>query len=186
MSYYYSYCYCRECLCMDLKDRNRYDSNEAWCSAWRKYFNPNDKACSTYFQYDESRKNVSGGCYLTTIICDTLGIPDNGYALETLRNLRNNYMLNNPDLYVVLIEYDVVGPKIARCLANDPQKKDIANVFYKAYILPTVEKIANKNYDKAISLYQDMTNKLKDLYDVDSTIDKKLDINVKTLGKAHA
>ena len=186
MSYYYSYCYCRECLCMDLKDRNKYDLNEAWCSAWRKYFNPNDKACSRYFQYDESRKPNAGGCYLTTIIHNILEMSDDSYALTTLRNFRNNYMLNNPDLYVMLIEYDVIGPKIASFLANDPQRKDIANVFYKAYILPTIEKIANKKYDEAISLYQDMTNKLKNLYNVDSTIDKKLDINIKTLGKARA
>ena len=186
MSYYYSYCYCRECVCMDLKDRNRYDSNEAWCSAWRKYFNPNDKACSRYFQYDESKKNTSGGCYLTTIICDTLGMPDNGYALKTLRDFRNNYMLNHPETYPMLIEYDVVGPKIANALNHDPCKTIIAYDLYQTHILPIIDEIIFKNFNEAIRKYQDMTNKLKNFYQIDTTIVRKLDIKIKTLGKARA
>ena len=40
MSYSYSTCYCRECECMDLSDRSRYDNIKAWCSARRTYINP--------------------------------------------------------------------------------------------------------------------------------------------------
>lgn len=186
MSYSYSACYCRECVCMDLNDRSRYDSSKAWCSARRQYYNPNDHACSSYFQYDESRNPISGGCYLTTIICNILGMEDHGISLECLRNFRNEYMLNHPETYVMLIEYDVIGPRIANHLMQDSNKLSIAYSLYNSHILPIINDIQNRNYEYAIQKYQDMTNKLKMFYHVDTTIDRKLDINIKTLGKAHA
>lgn len=186
MSYSYSACYCRECICMDLNDRARYDSSKAWCSARRQYYNPNDDACSSYFQYDESRKPISGGCYLTTIICNILGMEDHGISLECLRNFRNEYMLNHPETYVMLIEYDVIGPRIANHLMQDSNKLSIAYSLYNSHILPITNDIQSANYENAIQRYQDMTNKLKTFYHVDTTIDRKLDINIKTLGKAHA
>lgn len=184
MSYYYSYCYCRECLCMDLNDRNRYDKNEAWCSAWRKYFNPNDKACSRYFEYDP--RKTGGGYYITTIICNILGTEKAKKAFKNIRELKDDYMLNHPETYPMLIEYDVVGPKIAKAINNDTNKLEIAKIFYDSYILPVTEDIKNKKYEEAIIKYQDMTNKLKNYYHIDTTIDRKLDIKIKTLGKARA
>ena len=186
MSYNYSVCYCRECECMDLNDKSRYDNSKAWCSARREYYNPNDHACSTYFQYAESRKPQSGGCYLTTIICNILGMEDHGISLECLRNFRDNYMLNHPETYPMLIEYDVVGPKIADALNCDSFKLSIAYSLYTSHILPITEDIKNEKYEDAIVKYQDMTNRLKNFYHIDTTIDKKLDIKIKTLGKAHA
>lgn len=118
MSYSYTACYCRECLCMDLEDRNPHDRTKAYCSAYRKYYNPNSKACSRYFEYDENRR-PSTGCYLTTIICNILGMEDHGESLECLRNFRDNYMLNHPELYPMLIEYDLIGPKIAEHISED-------------------------------------------------------------------
>ena len=179
---------CEDCGYFWSSDRNCQNTDEGYCTCWEKYVHEDSSVCRCFEGEDdeEDYEPVTPECYLTTMIHNILGMPDEGYALKTLRDFRNHYMLNNPDLYVMLIEYDVIGPKIASCLAKDPQKKDIANVFYKKYILPTVENVVNKKYDDAIALYQDMTTKLKDLYNVDSTIDKKLDINVKTLGKARA
>lgn len=171
---------------MDLKDRWRYDSEKAWCSARREYYNPNDRACSTYFKYDESRKPISGGCYLTTIICNILGMNDHSMYLDYLRRFRDDYMLNNPETYPMLIEYDVVGPKIAEALNSDPCKFTIANDLFQKHILPIIEDINYKNFDVAIKKYENMTNKLKNFYQIDTTIDRKLDINIKTLGKARA
>lgn len=186
MSYSYSVCYCRECECMDLDDRCSYNSNKAWCSAYHKYFNPNEHACSTYFQYAQNREKQSGGCYLTTIIHNILDMPDNGYALNVLRNFRDEYMLNHPETYIMLVEYDIIGPKIAKALQNDPLNKIIAKTFYETHIKPITNLVNMKEYDIAIIKYQDMTNKLKNYYQIDTTIDKKLDIKTKTLGKARA
>lgn len=184
MSYSYSVCHCRDCVCMDLNDRARYDNNKAWCSERRQYYNPNDNACSTYFRYDESRKSVSGGCYLTTICCHILGMDDNNKYLKTLRDFRNDFMLSKKNLYILLIEYDVIGPRIANAIMEDPNKEDVANKIFENQIIPIVSDIEDMQYNTAIKKYENMTRILKDYYHVDDTITKKIDVNVKTLGKA--
>lgn len=183
MSYNYSVCYCRECVCMDLNDRSPYNSNKAWCSERREYYNPNEHACSTYFQYDESKGTAQGGCYLTTIICNLLGMEDKNGILQIMRNFRDEYLLSHPETYPMLIEYDVVGPKIVNALTNDPLQITIAKSLYANYIVPITQDILLKNYKVAIAKYSNMTQKLRNIYQIDSTITRKLDVNIKTLGK---
>lgn len=185
MSYSWQYCYCRECECMDMKDVCSYDSSKRYCTERREYYNPNDKACSR-MKYDESKKQPKGGCYLTTIINNILGYPDNGYALDTLRKFRNEYMLNHPETYHILIEYDIIGPQIADALKNDPISVYIAKMHYENNIMPIVNLIEYGQYEIAILKYQNMTNQLRNYYHIDDTITTKLNINIKTLGKAHA
>ena len=37
------------------------------------------------------RKQSSGGCYLTTAMCDILGYPDDNYYLQMLRTFRDEF-----------------------------------------------------------------------------------------------
>lgn len=186
MGYHYSACYCRECRNMDLNDVYRYDDQQRYCSARRQYYNMNDRACSTYFVYDEGRTSGSGGCYLTTIINEILRMPDDGITLKTLRKFRDEYMLNHPETYPILIEYEIIGPRIANALLLDPEKETIAKGLYEKQIIPIIEDINNKENEKAMQKYQNMTSSLKEFYQVDDTITKKIDVKIKTLGKARA
>lgn len=162
-------CYCRECLKMDLSDRNKYDNNEAYCTERKHYYNTNDRACFTYFIYDENRNQNSSGCYITTIVCDILKYSDNCNCLNVLRQFRD-YMLTKPSLMSILYEYDVIGPIIAKNILNDQNKEQIATHLYNNYISVVVRLIENKNYDLAIKKYTEMVNLLKKLYNVDITL----------------
>ena len=185
-NYRWQDCNCRECECMDMNDVAYYDSSKRYCTERHEYYNPNDTACSR-MRYDETRKpSTSSTCYLTTMISNILRHPDNGHALRTLRKFRNEYMLNHPETYPILIEYDIVGPKIAKQLNDDPLNIYIAREFYLSYIKPIVSHIEHEEYGIAISKYQDMTNRFKNFYHIDDEITEKLDINIKTLGKSRA
>jgi len=186
MAYRWQDCYCRECESMDLKDVWKHDNSKRYCSERREYYNPNDKACSR-MKYDEQRKTTSTSrCYLTTMISTILNFPDNGEALNTLRKFRDEYMLNHPETYVMLIEYDIVGPKIAEALRDDAINVFVAKTYYENYIKPIVTHISIGEYWVAIEKYKEMVFRLKNMYHIDDTITKRLDINIKTLGKAHA
>ena len=182
----YRYSYCRECLCMNLSDRARYDNDKAYSTAWCKYFNINDNACERYFRFDENRRESSSGCYLTTIVCEILGLEDDSDILNTMRNFRDNYMLNRPETYVSLIEYDIVGPKIAEALKKEAYSKEIAYLLLNERIIPIVEKIKSGKNEEALEDYTNMTNRLKEIYHIDTTITNKLDIKIKTLGHARS
>ena len=185
MAYRWQDCNCRECECMDMNDVDSYDSSKRYCTERRTYYNPNDKACSK-MRYDESRKPASGGCYITTMISHILGQLDNGYALTMLRKLRDEYMLEHPETYPLLIEYDIVGPRIAHELQDDPANMLIAREFYNSYIKPIVIHIEHEEYGNAILKYQYMTNKLINHYHINDEITGKINVNVKTLGKDRA
>jgi len=40
--------------------------------------------------YENSASHTGSGCYLTTIMCQILGYPDNNYYLDTLRKFRTD------------------------------------------------------------------------------------------------
>lgn len=186
MGYSYSVCNCHECLKMDLSDRNKYDNCKAYCTAYRRYININDHACSSYFIYDENRKNISSSnCYITTTMCNVLGFEDNCDYLTTLRNFRENYLKKDINLYPILFEYDIVGPSISKSIYSDSKNKNVCKSLLNNYIAPIVNMIKENKYIDAINKYKEMTNNLKILYGIDMEV-KEYDYNIKTLGKTHA
>jgi len=186
MAYRWQDCQCRECECMNMEDQWKYDRSKRYCTEKREYYNPNDRACSK-MRYDEKRKPIkTSGCYLTTMISNILGFPDNGYALQTLRNFRDGYMAKHPETYPILIEYDIIGPQIAEELRKDPINMYVARMYYNTSIIPIVEHIKHEEYGIAILKYQDMTNRLKNFYHIDEQIPENINIDIKTLGKARA
>lgn len=162
-------CNCNECLYMDLNDRNRYDNNEAYCTKRYHYYPMSDRACERYFVYDENRRS-SSSCYLTTIVCNILNYPDNSDYLVTLRKFRDNYMRLKPNLLPILYEYDVIGPLLSKYISDDKNKNQVASNLLNNYIIPVTNLIKSNNYEQAINKYIEMVNKLKQLYNVDITL----------------
>lgn len=183
--YSYSVCYCRECLKMNLNDRSPYDSSCAYCTAYHKYYDINDKACSTYFEYDTSKSN-NEGCYLTTIVCSILGYSDDCEVLNILRNFRENYMKLEQRLYPLLVEYDIVGPIISNKIKKSLNKEQISAYLFKNYISDIVLKIKNKEYVSAINKYVEMVNILKSAYQIDINYDSNIEYDKNTLGKGYS
>ena len=184
MKYSYSVCYCRECIKMDLKDRNRYDSNEAYCTEYRKYYNTNSKACSSHFVYNEALEDRDG-CYITTAIVDILGLKDNTPYLEKLRNFRDNVMRKDENLKKILIEYDIVGPIISLNLLDDENKYEKSIDMLSNYIIPISFLLDMKKYNEAVIRYEMMVNNLINTYSIEKINVDENKINTKNIGKGH-
>lgn len=149
---------CIDCVYMDRDDINRY--GEMYCEYLRKYTSKYGN-CSNYEARDTG---YSTGCYLTTAMCDILGQDDDCTTLEILRSYRDNYLKNNEEYLSLLMEYDIIGPHIARCLYSDSDRHDIAIQMLTEYINPAINMIMGYKYDEAASIYIDMTQMLKDRY----------------------
>lgn len=175
-------CHCRECEKMDLRDTN--SSGDAYCTERHRYYNPNDRACSDKFKYDNQRNPSSGGgCYITTVIYTTMGTEDVDY-LKILRDFREKYMKQDNNLLPILSEYDIIGPEIAHRLSIDPSIKTICNNLLTNYILKIVEYIKNDQKNSAILKYIEMVNSLKNFYRIESDKSITLDKNIIT-GKGY-
>lgn len=103
-------------------------------------------------------------------MCDILGYEDDCYVLNTLRDFRDNYMMQNEEYLPLLEDYNVVGPIISDKLSKDKDKDFNAKLMLYFYILPAIRCIKNNENDNAIELYKDMTINLMHKYDVDRNL----------------
>jgi len=177
---------CAECTYLDLEDKD--SSGKFWCDkqlerhlafdpeCWRFCKAYNREYCSIKNAIDYSKNHSSSeGCYLTTMLCSILKLNDNNLYLNTFRKFRQNVLQKDEKYKKILIEYDIIGPKIAEALYNDPLKEKIATIYFNKYIVSIFYFIINKNNEEAINLYIEMTNNLKNLYGLNNynlTIEK--------------
>ena len=145
-----------------------------YCQKDEKYIDNNTRNtyCDNSLNYRDctiyKKSSSTGGCYLTTAMCNILGYEDNCRALDTLRSFRDSYMKKTPECLPLLEDYDLVGPKICEKLENDENKTRTAHIMLIEYITPAIICIKKNDYDNAIEIYKDMTLGLMDYYGFDT------------------
>lgn len=169
---------CAECTYLDLEDAN--SDGEYWCEKKCERHLATDPECGIFcsaysrssgainnaISYSNSKNQSS--CYLTTMLCSILNLPDNNIYLETIRGFRKNILQKDEKYKRLLVEYDIVGPVIANALANDPLRETIAMVYLTNFIIPITGFINNKENERAVNKYYQMTNNLKTFYGVNN------------------
>ena len=123
----------------------------------------------------QQNQENSTGCYITTVMCGVLGYSDQCFVLNEMRNFRNEVMQKDPRYFDMLLEYDIVGPIIAKDIEDEyktTQDKNMWTNFYKLFLSETANLVASKKYDEAVQKYQKMMESLKDYFgirDIDLT-----------------
>lgn len=187
--------YCSECTYLKLSSKDIYGkfwcekklewhlANEIECYRFCKDYNRDHSVANCAYQYSvEHSRNSS--CYLTTMLCSILKMNDNNPFLSTMRNFRNNYLSKNEKYKPILVEYDIIGPEIAKNLNNDTLKYQIAaNMFFK-YIKPITKLIKSEKNEEAINQYINMTNTLKSFYNLSITDISKIQIDAADLNNS--
>ena len=179
--------FCGECTYLDLstgdiygkfyceKKWERHKATDVECGSFCTAYNRDYSTMQNAYRYSEDHS--SSGCYLTTMLSNIFGLPDNNVYLETMRNFRKNILQKDEQYKSLLVEYDIIGPKIAECLSNDPLRKQIAEKYFNAYIIAIVDCINNNNIKSAIFTYKNMTNLLKHFYKLGGTEITTLEID---------
>lgn len=139
-------------------------ANEADCYRFCRAYSRSDSVARSH--YEKSENSQSSGCYLTTITCEILKLPDNNFYLETLRNFRKDILQKDEKYKEILVEYDIVGPIIANNLKKEKENKMIAKNLLKMGISKTVYHILNEETIDAIKCYTDMTKLLIQAYNI--------------------
>ena len=189
---------CGSCGRFEDKDKDiPYDTSnpdyiKGFCEHYRAYYYPTEDACNYYTK----RSGGSGGCYITTIVCNILGYSDNCDVLNTLRDFRDNVLQKDKRYCGLLYQYDSVGPMIAgkiresnseglkydyyrkrSIMAEYLQSSDKTFVrgIYDSFLVPIVSFIKNGYHDKAVNQYIKMTHFLQECYEID--YDEKIPSN---------
>ena len=175
--------FCSECALYDSNGTPKW-GDEHYCSKKGKYLKPTTSACSSFVKNNAKEGYQRAGCYITTIVCNILGYPDDCNLLVTLRDFRENYLKQNSECLPLLIEYDQIGPIISDSIVNDPDAKITAIENTRNFLIPCVEAIKAGNLDKAIEIYKSLVLLLKLKYALLRTpIDYTISEPLESLGK---
>ena len=120
--------------------------------------------------YDNSSSHSSSGCYLTTVMCNILGYPDDNYYLQTLRTFRDTTLKNDIKYYPLLLTYDIIGPQISEKLSHDESRNTIAKRLFNCYITKAIDAIEHNDTPTAVNIYVAMTHSLARKYNINTLI----------------
>lgn len=135
-----------------------------FCRAYsRSYYRIND----IQFKGEQEERNNGTNCYITTIVSDILGYPEDGIVLKRFRQFRDNYLQKHDEYKDLLVEYDVIGPLISKSLSKDPYKEIIAQKIYKKSLKNILSYLTIGKYEDAVNMYKDMAYTLKRVYGYD-------------------
>ena len=126
------------------------------CKKGYKTF-PEQSYCNgyAYAVYEEEKTNKpKGGCFLSTAICLSQGLPDNCTELQTLRIFRDNELLPDPKFSHLVDIYYQESPQMVDKLSSNIEA---CQFLYENYITDLIDMI-NAKQDKSdiVSKYQDM------------------------------
>ncbi len=169
---------CGECKYINLGDCKE---GRFYCSVRRDYVYANATACNSLskaslYRYQDAEviaaKEESGkfnqvqdtytssSCYITTIVVEILGKPDDCPELQTLRWFRNEILAPNEENEELLMAYDIYGGLLARSISTLENAKAFAEELYKIFISGCVKLINKGEYELAKVLYVEMVNAL--------------------------
>ncbi|MBE5838446.1 CFI-box-CTERM domain-containing protein [Butyrivibrio sp.] len=133
------------------------ENEKGYCSYYKSYYFSDD-TCSHYEKSD-SYSSGSSGCFLTTACCEYKGLPDDCHELETMRKLRDQYILKQPYGNEIVQGYYEEAPFIVEKIKNSEDSAIILESIYKS-VLKIVELVEMGKNDEAIISYMLMLHKL--------------------------
>lgn len=143
-------------------DRNWKTSNftKRWqchlCGAKNQWSNKTCHSCG--FKSDHS----SGGCFITTATCSSLGKGDNCDELTSFRNFRDTWLKTTyPEK---INEYYEIAPKIIDKINSLDEHVEIYKRIWDKYLQLCDIKIKEGNLYDAFEIYKEMTDTLKKEY----------------------
>ena len=172
---------CAECCHLDPTNLDR---DGYLCEKGYKRVSPNAQSCNDFTKaYNRSDSEIKSlretpssggsGCFITTIVVDTLGYKDNVSYLQTLRYFRDEVLQKADQYREILATYDVVGPEISKSIQEDKNRKQISLNLFNLGVSKVCKLIEEKKEKEAVELYMDMTKLLISGYGINDKVSEE-------------
>lgn len=102
--------------------------------------------------YDSSR-NSSGGCFITTAVCEYFGKEDDCYELTMLRSFRDNWLAEQKNGKLEIRLYYDCAPKLVEKMKSSNDYAATCEELMDKYIRPCVELIKRHKEEECRQLY---------------------------------
>lgn len=129
---------------------------------WNEAFTRYNISMGTFAEIDAGFKRKL--CYITTAVCESLGKPDDCYELKTLRNYRDEYLLDSDEGKQVVDSYYDIAPTIVNRINRRNDSAVVYRKLFDKYIHPCIDMIENDKLEECKELYSEMVYSLKDQY----------------------
>lgn len=106
------------------------------------------------------KEHESGSCFITTAVVHILKKTDDCQELTVLRKFRKEVLQKDEQYRDILLRYDTVGPVLARALANDENRLQVAIDLYNIYIRGCVQYIESGDIANAVVFYKEMVENM--------------------------
>ena len=133
---------------------------------WQRSADAGDKTAKKWIEEVNTAKSQgkSGGCFITTAVCDTLGKPDDCYELTMFRDFRDNWMAVQADGEALIQEYYVIAPKIVSAINQLPNAKEIYQSIWDKSLSSCLRYIEQGKMLACKEKYVEMVDKLRKEY----------------------
>lgn len=109
-------------------------------------------------------KELEGGCYITTAVCQSFGKADDCYELCVFRNFRDNWLKRQSNGSNLIDEYYRTAPRIVEMIDSDTNANFIYENIWNKYLRRCMKYIETEQFEKCRDLYIEMVNTMKEKY----------------------
>ncbi len=141
--------------CKYYEYKGQYD--KGYCSWYKSYYHHDDNC--NHYEKSDAYSSGSSGCFLTTACCNYKGLPDDCIELETMRRLRDDYILKQPYGEEMIRDYYKEAPDIVARIMKSKDSETILESTYNS-ILNIVKLIDEEKKDTAVICYMMLLHKL--------------------------
>ena len=103
----------------------------------------------------------SGGCFITTAVCDSFGKADDCYELTAFRNFRDKWLANQSDGKNLIAQYYEIAPKIVAKINQLPNAAETYKNIWTDYLSRCLKLIETGDNSRCKEIYVRMVNNLK-------------------------
>lgn len=109
----------------------------------------------------KSAASSAGECYITSAVCETLGLPDDCEILTRLRAFRDGYLKKSAVGRAFVAEYYTCAPRQVERIKTRADVKEYFTMLYTCYILPAVIALARGDSPGAFRMYRRMMYRVR-------------------------
>ena len=101
-------------------------------------------------------QSAGGGCYITTAVCETFGLPDDCYTLRTLRQFRDDFLIRSNVGRAFVSEYYASAPALVKKIRSRVDAREYFRRLHLRFIMPALLAIEHGKPALAFKHYRHM------------------------------
>jgi hypothetical protein len=103
-------------------------------------------------------------CFLTTACVHHKKLADDCIELNTLRDLRDNFILRSDEGKDLIANYEMLGPSLVQSINSCENSSEIFEYMYDQLVIPSVEMVKEGKKEEAVDYYRNFVQELTTKY----------------------